>query len=366
MWDSGVPGFTDTTGKAYNLHDYTAYQGDLLASLKTECEARGVRFGLYYSILDWNHPSQTDRGGLTTMSSLADRTSYIADMKAQLQELLDRYDPAVLWFDGDWFGELYQPHPERLVAQVRRSRPLQLADRPQAWPHRERARQAQPRPRRLHVPGADRARGTAVPALGDLRHHERRLGLQLRLGELLPVRDGHRPRAGHRRLPGRQLPAQHRPQGRRHGHPRLRDDPAGPRLVDVDLRRQRPRYDRQPLYDRPLLGPGHEEGRHAVRPRLQLARERPTPDPGPHQHHQPGLPDEQPVGLAAVHRQQRPDQRHRAGRCAQRQRLRGVRRGHRCAREQCGRRLRRDRLPGHRLRGRQRRPGPGELRRLPN
>ncbi|WP_327291979.1 alpha-L-fucosidase [Streptomyces sp. NBC_01198] len=109
MWDSGVAGFTDTGGRAYNLHDYTAYQGDLLASLKTECEARGVRFGLYYSILDWNHPSQTDRGGLTTMSSLAARTGYIADMKAQLQELLDRYDPAVLWFDGDWFGEPASP-----------------------------------------------------------------------------------------------------------------------------------------------------------------------------------------------------------------------------------------------------------------
>ncbi len=111
MWDSGVPGFTDTTGtKQYNLHDYAGVQGDLLAALKTECEARGVRFGLYYSILDWNHPSQTIRGGgLTTMASTAARTGYIADMKAQLQELLDRYDPALLWFDGDWFGEPAAP-----------------------------------------------------------------------------------------------------------------------------------------------------------------------------------------------------------------------------------------------------------------
>jgi alpha-L-fucosidase len=110
MWDSDVAGFTDTTGaKTYDLHDYTAYHGDLLASLKTACEARGIRFGLYYSILDWNHPSQTDRGGLTHMSSPAARTSYIADMKGQLQELLDRYDPAVLWFDGDWFGEPATP-----------------------------------------------------------------------------------------------------------------------------------------------------------------------------------------------------------------------------------------------------------------
>lgn len=110
MWDSNVPGFTDTSGtKLYNLHDYAGVQVDLLAALKTECEARGVKFGLYYSILDWNHPSQTDRGGLTTMASQTARTAYIADMKAQLQELLDRYDPALLWFDGDWFGEPSSP-----------------------------------------------------------------------------------------------------------------------------------------------------------------------------------------------------------------------------------------------------------------
>ncbi|CAM5638516.1 alpha-L-fucosidase [Streptomyces griseorubiginosus] len=111
MWDSNVPSFTDTTGtKLYNMHDYAGVQGDLLASLKKECEARGVKFGLYYSILDWNHPSQTIRsGGVTTMTSMAARTAYIADMKAQLQELLDRYDPALLWFDGDWFGEPASP-----------------------------------------------------------------------------------------------------------------------------------------------------------------------------------------------------------------------------------------------------------------
>jgi alpha-L-fucosidase len=110
MWDSNVPGFTDTTGtKLYNVHDYSGVQTDLLGALKTECERRGIKFGLYYSILDWSHPSQTDRGGLTTMSSQAARTAYIADMKAQLQELLDRYDPALLWFDGDWFGEPSSP-----------------------------------------------------------------------------------------------------------------------------------------------------------------------------------------------------------------------------------------------------------------
>ncbi|MFF5362027.1 alpha-L-fucosidase [Streptomyces scabiei] len=112
MWNSDVASFTDTTAtRLYNLHDYNNIQSDPLRDLKSECESRGIKFCLYYSILDWNHPSQTDRheGGLTTMSSQAARTAYIADMKAQLQELLDRYDPALLWFDGDWFDNPASP-----------------------------------------------------------------------------------------------------------------------------------------------------------------------------------------------------------------------------------------------------------------
>ena len=112
MWDSDVPGFTDTTGtKLYNLHDYNGFQPDLLAQLKSACESRGIKFGLYYSILDWQHPSQTcdSDKSYSTMSSLTARTAYINDMKAQLQELLNRYDPAILWFDGDWCGNPSQP-----------------------------------------------------------------------------------------------------------------------------------------------------------------------------------------------------------------------------------------------------------------
>ncbi|MFD7908952.1 alpha-L-fucosidase, partial [Kitasatospora sp. NPDC059747] len=105
MYNSAVASFTDTTGtKPYNLPKYTAYQNDLLAALKKACDARGIKFGLYYSIMDWNHRSQTvnQTTNYTDMASLSARAGYINDMKAQLQELLTAYDPAILWFDGDW------------------------------------------------------------------------------------------------------------------------------------------------------------------------------------------------------------------------------------------------------------------------
>ena len=107
MWDSKVASFTDTTGRRlYTLPSYAGFQRDLLGELKAECVRQGIIFGLYYSIVDWNHPSQTRRGGgLTAMASMTARANYIRDMKAHLRELVTRYDPALLWFDGDWFPE---------------------------------------------------------------------------------------------------------------------------------------------------------------------------------------------------------------------------------------------------------------------
>ncbi len=111
MWDSQVASFTDTTGKKlYTLPSYAGFKRDLLAELKAECDRQGVIFALYYSIVDWNHPSQTVRTtGYTTMASWTARANYIRDMKAHLQELLTRYDPALLWFDGSWDANLSQP-----------------------------------------------------------------------------------------------------------------------------------------------------------------------------------------------------------------------------------------------------------------
>lgn len=106
MWDTQVESFKDYTGtKRFSLQQYTPFGAtnrDILMELKNACDAAGIKFGLYYSIIDWNHSSQKISSSFTTMSSMEARENYIRDMKAQLQELVTRYDPAVMWFDGDW------------------------------------------------------------------------------------------------------------------------------------------------------------------------------------------------------------------------------------------------------------------------
>jgi len=113
MWPTAVKSFKsiDAT-KFYDLREYTPFDKtrDVLKELKDSCDAVGVKFCLYYSILDWNHPSQTiSRGNSTngwytysTLNSDTAKATYIRDMKLQLKELIDNYHPAVLWFDGDW------------------------------------------------------------------------------------------------------------------------------------------------------------------------------------------------------------------------------------------------------------------------
>jgi len=113
MWPTAVKSFKsiDTT-KLYDLREFTFFDKtrDVLKELKDSCDAVGVKFCLYYSILDWNHPSQQISHGTSannwytysTLTSATAKANYIADMKAQLKELIDNYHPAVLWFDGDW------------------------------------------------------------------------------------------------------------------------------------------------------------------------------------------------------------------------------------------------------------------------
>lgn len=65
--------------------------GDLLGELKHAAQDQGLKFGLYYSLLDWNQ------------ADYPDREDYVAAyLRPQLEELIRRYEPAVLWADGNW------------------------------------------------------------------------------------------------------------------------------------------------------------------------------------------------------------------------------------------------------------------------
>jgi alpha-L-fucosidase len=93
LWDSA---YTE-----YDLGEATDFDRDILGELAAACEKQGIKFGTYYSIIDWHHPSQRAQEA-SNHTPMRDKDGYVNYMKAQLKELIDRYHPAVMWFDGDW------------------------------------------------------------------------------------------------------------------------------------------------------------------------------------------------------------------------------------------------------------------------
>lgn len=65
---------------------------DLAGDLATAVRAAGLRMGFYYSIYEWYHPLYTQ-----------DVKRFVDDhMFPQLQDLVQRYQPDIVWPGGEW------------------------------------------------------------------------------------------------------------------------------------------------------------------------------------------------------------------------------------------------------------------------
>ncbi|MCK9562780.1 MAG: alpha-L-fucosidase [Bacteroidales bacterium] len=106
LWKTQAQSFRDYTGTyLFDIYHYTGIQRDILKELQEECEKQQVEFGLYYSILDWNHSTQKAHNYFSIMHDLDLKELYVNDMKVQLKELITTYNPKILWFDGDWCAD---------------------------------------------------------------------------------------------------------------------------------------------------------------------------------------------------------------------------------------------------------------------
>jgi len=80
------------------------YGKDILGPLSVSMKKAGIPLGFYYSIMDWHHPDYLPRRPWETKRTTkgADFGRYMDFATDQLRELVAKYDPAVLWFDGEW------------------------------------------------------------------------------------------------------------------------------------------------------------------------------------------------------------------------------------------------------------------------
>jgi alpha-L-fucosidase len=98
-------------------------KGDVLKDLAEACTRHGVRFCTYYTVCDWHHPDWLPRFQDPRPATGADPARFDRYMRDQLGEIINRYDPALIWFDGNWFKEWSQERGQKLYADLRRMKP---------------------------------------------------------------------------------------------------------------------------------------------------------------------------------------------------------------------------------------------------
>jgi alpha-L-fucosidase len=121
----------DSAVSNYDIVDSTPYKKDPMRALADEAKRQGLKFCFYYSIMDWHHPSQyvnapdkdPTAGNSKTQMKDGRKQEYVDYMKAQLRELVTKYDPAVLWFDGEWVDWWTEEDGQDLYNYVRSHKP---------------------------------------------------------------------------------------------------------------------------------------------------------------------------------------------------------------------------------------------------
>ncbi|MEI7909589.1 MAG: alpha-L-fucosidase [Verrucomicrobiota bacterium] len=101
---------------------------DPLMELKKACEKRGIKFCLYHTIMDWHSPLYGARRPTNDVANNSgiqpDTNKFQEYLEASVLEEIERYHPAMLWFDGNWEGCWTLENGKHLEAAIRKADPL--------------------------------------------------------------------------------------------------------------------------------------------------------------------------------------------------------------------------------------------------
>ena len=91
-----------TEYSSYNIM-YTPFKRDIVGELAAECRRQGISFGIYLTILDWHDPDYPISNPYDSTSNVpGNMARFTGRMKNEIKEVISRYKPFLLWFDGYW------------------------------------------------------------------------------------------------------------------------------------------------------------------------------------------------------------------------------------------------------------------------
>ncbi|MCK6447462.1 MAG: alpha-L-fucosidase [Planctomycetes bacterium] len=107
----------------------TPFKRDVLRELADACARHGVRFCTYHSIMDWHHPDYLPRRPWESRPSAgANFERFEKYLHAQVREVIEKYSPAVMWFDGEWESTWNHERGLALFELCRKANPAMIVN----------------------------------------------------------------------------------------------------------------------------------------------------------------------------------------------------------------------------------------------
>ena len=109
-----------TAYSEYNIMN-SPFKRDVVGELATACKKQGIAFCIYFTVLDWhdaNYPKHNIPGD-TMLDPNANMNKFVSTMKNELKELITRYHPYMLWFDGNWESPWTKKYGEEVYHHIK-------------------------------------------------------------------------------------------------------------------------------------------------------------------------------------------------------------------------------------------------------
>lgn len=91
-----------TAVSSYNVGN-SPFKRDIVGELAQACRRQGITFCVYFTVLDWHDPDYPVKNPHdTSLNVKGDMGRFVMTMKKELKEIVTRYRPFMLWFDGYW------------------------------------------------------------------------------------------------------------------------------------------------------------------------------------------------------------------------------------------------------------------------